>query len=513
MIDRRTTTAMAIVAAIAIFGVICRPLLPIDETRYLAVAWEMHLSGNWLVPQLNGQIYTHKPPLLFWLVNVVWSVFGVSEFAARLVAPAFGVAAVGMTSLIARRLWPLEVERGGRAALILSCSAAFIGFAGLTMFDAMLTFSVTLGVYCLTFASQSLWAWIGLGAVMALGGFSKGPVVLLFLLPLALSVPFWSPVSLRKTALGTMLALVVGVALIALWLVPAIVTAGPDYRDAVLWKQHAGRVVDSFAHVKPWWFFLALLPLLTWPWTWSLAFWRRIAGLDYRDPGLRLATIWFAVPLVAFSLISGKQIHYLLPVFPAIILFLERKQADGGLYVPIAAVLPAAMGLGAILIGLHVVNIDRLDNLAQPRWLFAILGCILVVAAVLMVKWRTAGAHIAGPVLILVLNCMFLFGAPGITYDASAVGMALLAHDDKGVAVLDGSYAGEFNFTGRLTRPAKEISSLDEAMAWLRAVPGGALVGRLDRSHPDIPPEETFVFRDRPYGIWVGRADNAKTGG
>ena len=40
-----------------------RPLLPIDETRYLTVAWEMWLDGSYLVPHLNGEIYTHKPPL------------------------------------------------------------------------------------------------------------------------------------------------------------------------------------------------------------------------------------------------------------------------------------------------------------------------------------------------------------------------------------------------------------------------------------------------------------------
>ncbi len=64
-----------------------RPLLPIDETRYLSVAWEMWLGGSKSVPHLNGEIYTHKPPLLFWLINLVWQITGVSELAARLVAP------------------------------------------------------------------------------------------------------------------------------------------------------------------------------------------------------------------------------------------------------------------------------------------------------------------------------------------------------------------------------------------------------------------------------------------
>ena len=50
----QTWRAMAAFGALAVFGVLARPLLPIDETRYLAVAWEMRLSGDWIVPHLNG---------------------------------------------------------------------------------------------------------------------------------------------------------------------------------------------------------------------------------------------------------------------------------------------------------------------------------------------------------------------------------------------------------------------------------------------------------------------------
>ena len=71
---------------VVIAGVILRPLLPIDETRYISVAWEMYVNGDYLVPHKNGEIYSHKPPLLFWLINIVWFFTGVSDMAARLVA-------------------------------------------------------------------------------------------------------------------------------------------------------------------------------------------------------------------------------------------------------------------------------------------------------------------------------------------------------------------------------------------------------------------------------------------
>ena len=52
------------------------PALPIDETRYLGVAWEMRVHGDFIVPHLNGATYSDKPPLLFWLINIAWTVFG-----------------------------------------------------------------------------------------------------------------------------------------------------------------------------------------------------------------------------------------------------------------------------------------------------------------------------------------------------------------------------------------------------------------------------------------------------
>ena len=93
------TGLWAVVMAAALFT---RPLMPMDETRYLAVAWDMWMSGDFLVPRLNGETYSHKPPLLFWLINLGWGVFGVNEWSPRLVAPLFGLASLFLTQRLAR---------------------------------------------------------------------------------------------------------------------------------------------------------------------------------------------------------------------------------------------------------------------------------------------------------------------------------------------------------------------------------------------------------------------------
>ena len=45
---------LALILPVALF----LPALPIDETRYLAVAWEMRLHLDFLVPHLNGAPYS-----------------------------------------------------------------------------------------------------------------------------------------------------------------------------------------------------------------------------------------------------------------------------------------------------------------------------------------------------------------------------------------------------------------------------------------------------------------------
>src|SRR5512146_2044324 len=82
------------------------PAMPIDETRYLSVAWEMRLSGDFLLLHLNGAPYSDKGPLLFWLINVAWMFAGPSVWIVRL-----GVLAVSLVSLL---LFERLVRRLGR---------------------------------------------------------------------------------------------------------------------------------------------------------------------------------------------------------------------------------------------------------------------------------------------------------------------------------------------------------------------------------------------------------------
>ena len=155
------------------------------------------------------------------------------------------------------------------------------------MFDAMLTFFVALGMLGLVLAWQGRQLSVGVSAVAVLASrpmsrgfalfaiglagalYAKGPVALLHLLPLALAAPWWmreQQPDWRRWYGGVALAVALAAALILAWALPAASAGGAQYRDAILWGQTAGRMADSFAHVAPWWYYLAWLPLLFAPW-------------------------------------------------------------------------------------------------------------------------------------------------------------------------------------------------------------------------------------------------------
>lgn len=174
-------------------ALLCRPLMPIDETRYVSVAWEMWQSKSFLVPHLSGVPYSHKPPLFFYLIHLGWFIFGVNEWSARLTGPFFGLLNLFLAAHLARRLWPTERQISRIAPFVLLAMPLWTVMTTLTMFDLLLTFFTLLGAegFLLAGRGKRLTGW-GLVAIAIGGGLlAKGPVVLLAIVPLGLLAPWW----------------------------------------------------------------------------------------------------------------------------------------------------------------------------------------------------------------------------------------------------------------------------------------------------------------------------------
>ena len=80
-------------AAVALVSIFLHGPVPLYSTRSLAVAWEMWDRGSWLVPLFNGAPYSHKTPLLPWLIHLGWLVTGVSDVWPRVLMVLLGAIA------------------------------------------------------------------------------------------------------------------------------------------------------------------------------------------------------------------------------------------------------------------------------------------------------------------------------------------------------------------------------------------------------------------------------------
>ncbi|MDT3734968.1 MAG: glycosyltransferase family 39 protein [Denitratisoma sp.] len=465
-----------------------RPLTPIDETRYVSVAWEMWLKNEYFVLFKNGEPYSHKPPLLFWLYNLGWAVTGVNEWWPRLVSPLFSFGSLLLTLSIGRRLWPGDRDTGRNAAWILASGLLWMLFSTSAMFDVMLTFFALLGMRGLLIAADGSpkrgFAWLAFA--IGFGVLAKGPVVLLHLLPVALLAPWWRPgLSWKRWTGGVLLAVLGGAAIALAWAIPAAIHGGEEYRRMIFWGQTAGRVADSFAHKRPFWWYLPLLPVLFFPWLLWPGLWRRFAALrrEGLDAGLRFCLAWLLPVFFFFSLISGKQIHYLVPLFPIFALFAGRLLARapgggkvGGPWLP--ALLAAAVGAAMVHLAPDGLSgkLDLWENL--PRW----PGVLLVLAAAAAAwlgrkaEWRMASLATLGAALFALIQ-FYVADNLWRRYDIRPLAQEIRKLQDRGVAVANhGDYHAQYQFFGRLQQPVAELPTPFDIQPWFDKHPDGVLI-------------------------------------
>ena len=496
-------------------------LLAIDETRYAGVAWEMFHAGEYLVPLNNGTPYAQKPPLLFWLLQAGWLVFGVSEVWPRLATGLCSLIGLYLTLRLAQRLWPQQDATAYLAPTILLASLLWSLWTPIVMFDVLLAACVLIAVTGIATAAcgRTRWGWVLTGIGVGLGILAKGPVVLLHTLPLAMLAPIWHPRRQRMGwggwYAGILAALVLGATIALAWAVPAALWGGNSYAQAIFWKQSAGRLVDSFAHRHAFYWYLPWLPLALFPWSLWPPVWRALAGLRHAGEWqTRFLLAWLLPTVTGFSLVSGKQIHYLLPLLPAFALLaargLERaprRRRDWRDQSPIAATMLIIAG---ILLWIPARSTGFQD---LPDWIAAVspITALLVASCALITMMPIGSLEgqtrlLAGSAIALVAVLLIGIGRPAAPYydlrDAARLVGSLQTHRTPVAHV--GKYHNRFQFLGRLTAPITVIGA-EEVLSWAHTHPRGYIVAYFDRPPPlkgSLQPEYIQPYRNDWLTIW-----------
>jgi len=463
-----------------------RPLMPVDETRYVSVAWEMWRDHNWLVPHQNGETYAHKPPLLFWLINLFWTVFGVSEWSARLSVPLFSCLNFGLVYMLAKKYFPQSDAAARYAPVLLLALAGWNFYLPTVMFDLVLSVFVLLWLLsCLGFSDTGNRRFIALGALaVGLGLLTKGPVMLLYAIPFMLLRPWWqhnNSISNGRFFRGSSIAISMGLLLLACWLLPAVIAGGGAYEKELIWKQTAGRLVAAFAHARPFYWYVYLLPALLLPLPLLSGIWRsQICRFqNNRDKAL---VLYVTIILLSFSLISGKQLHYLCPLMPVIALYVAagvKPENFGRSYV-----LTALCMIVVLLIGSLPLWADKVfKNLHDPK--IALWAILLPIVLLALSRWRFKQVSLNPLVQFLIFPLLMTSVLLAVkqplheAYDVTDAARQVRLLQQKGntLAFWD-KYDNQFQFAGRLQQPIVELQDTDinQRVDWLKQHPQAIVI-------------------------------------
>ncbi len=359
-----------------------RPLAVPDEGRYGEIGRWMLVSGDWLTPRLNGIPFFHKPPYLHWLEAISLATFGVNELALRLV-PALHVGLMLVALYLASRAISTE-QVARRAALMLGTSLSFLLGGQYINHDMLVATWIGVAIWCFAFAfmagdrPQALLARLGFVAC-AMGMLSKGLIGIALPGLVILVWLIWT----RQLKKALYLPWFSGLALFAAIAMPWFVIAQQKYPqlfDYMFVNQHFKRYTEStYNNPQPWWFYLAALGLLLFPWVFfALLAWRRnVPGTVQAAPPIArewtaLCWIWAGAITLFFSIPNSKLVGYVLPVVPALALLaalgwqrsMARFQRGGQVFAALC-VFNAGVALVIVTQVGEVTRSGRTQDLAQ----------------------------------------------------------------------------------------------------------------------------------------------------
>lgn len=304
-------------------------LFDVDEAVFAEATKEMVQSGDWITPTYNGENRYDKPILFYWLMAVSYEVFGINEFAARLVSAVSGVLLSLSVFLFLRKFH--GERRAFYASLSLLLSIFFLIYSHAAVTDMALTLFITLSLFSFYLSLKRHRRYIyGFYFFSALAFLTKGLIGVIFPFGIGLIYVFITEGlgAIRKVFVPGAIALFLIVSLP--WYIVEIMINGREFIQNFFIKHHLMRYTGVISgHRGAVFYYFPVLIAGLFPWIGFLP-----AGIRniFREPGaLRkfrnyggvtdnpglFACIWLCFIFVFFSFSATKLPNYILPAIPA----------------------------------------------------------------------------------------------------------------------------------------------------------------------------------------------------
>jgi 4-amino-4-deoxy-L-arabinose transferase-like glycosyltransferase len=311
-----------------------------DEPRYASIARDMAETGDWVTPRLYGKPWFEKPILYYWAAAVSFKLFGVSEVAARLPS---ALAALLATLAVAWLAWRIYGAETGRwFLLLLPATVGMIGFSHAAATDmpfaAMLSVALVFAVRLLrldpsasliSFTSSASFTSFFFGLFLGLAVLAKGPAAIVLsggaVFLWAVFTKRWRDACRCLHPVG-----IISFCLVALpWYIQCA-RRNPDFfRVFVIEHNFKRYLTPEFQHIQPFWFYIPIILLAVFPWTFLLipAARKFFHDKQERTPAFAFQLFlacWAAFPLLFFSISQSKLPGYILPTVPPLLLILSE---------------------------------------------------------------------------------------------------------------------------------------------------------------------------------------------
>ncbi len=413
-----------------------------DEGVYAEVSRAMFERLEPIIPELNGEGFFEKPPMLYWAQMLGYELFGVTPLGAR-----FFNAAAALATLLVFYFGaapPLGRRIAFQATLLLGSSIIFLYLARVAMTDMLLTLFL---VSCLVVSWYGVERFLARGSgaplfwcgclAAGLAMLSKGVIGVLFPVVTALIylISIGKPTLLFKRNWfipGTLILVITGFS----WylLLGLFHPDGFNFMKELFVEHHLGRFSSTMeGHGGPFFYYLIVLFFGFMPWFGYLLLGLvRVPLATKGDPTiryLRLFTIFSLLVLLFFSAAATKLPNYILPALPGfalVITYLFEQQTQDDQPAGPGRILAAWIGavpvglLGILCLGLPLLypylaellgeDAYKVPALFEPVYLGFIpyLAALLFIgSALLILRARKFGSARQFETLLL---CAFING-------------------------------------------------------------------------------------------------------
>lgn len=305
------------------------PFKDYDEATYALVAAEMADSGEMIFLTHNGLPWLDKPPLLFWMMMPVITLFGFSEFALRIPGALMGLGTIFLTYAFAKALTKNQ-RIALLAAAILAVTSQFVYSAREVRLDVPAAFGILLAVYGFYRGWQNRRWYLCMGFGIAATILFKSTFVVFIPMICLLFAAFFRQWFWLKEPLFWLGGLS-GFGLAAPWHILQWQAFGDQFVSSYLARNSYARYLDPILGARnagPLYFFIMAGKIVE-PWfllffsalAWLCAFGKRIRDFQTTKTAWALAsTVGAVVLLLSFS--QSKLFSYFDPIYPFVAIFL-----------------------------------------------------------------------------------------------------------------------------------------------------------------------------------------------